>query len=99
MNLKEGNMEKRKKSKLWTLLLIASICYFAYTMYRQQIYIEDRNAHNVQLQKEIYSETIKNEQLMQQKKIIGTNEFVEKVARDNLGYVKDGEKIYVDTNR
>ncbi|WP_242855790.1 septum formation initiator family protein [Ruminiclostridium josui] len=34
-----------------------------------------------------------------QKSLINTEEFAEKIARDKLGYVKDGEKIYIDTNK
>lgn len=92
-------MKKQKKFKLWTLIFIVSICYFAYTLYQQQTYIEERKIQYAQLQKEIYSETIKNEQLLHQKSLISTDEFVEKIAREKLGYVKDGEKIYIDTNK
>ena len=92
-------MKKQKKFNLWTLIIIASICYFTYTVYKQQINIEDRRSQYAQLQKGVYSETIKNEQLLHQKSLISTNEFAEKIAREKLGYVKDGEKIYIDTNK
>jgi cell division protein FtsB len=92
-------MKKQTKSKLWTLLLVVSICYFVYTVYNQQISIDDRKKHNEQIKKDIYSETIKKEQLLNQKSLINTDKFAEQIARDKLGYVKDGEKIYVDTNK
>ena len=91
--------KKQKKSKLWTLILIVSVCYFAYTIYNQQNYISGKEIHYAQLQKDIYAAKIKNEQLLHQKSLINTNEFAEKIAREKLGYVKDGEKVYVDTNR
>ncbi|HEY5587072.1 MAG TPA: septum formation initiator family protein [Ruminiclostridium sp.] len=92
-------MKKQKKFNLWTLIIIASICYFTYTVYHQQINIEDRRNQYAQLQKDVYSETINNEQLLHQKSLISTDEFAEKIAREKLGYVKDGEKIYIDTNK
>jgi len=64
-----------------------------------QININDKQIKNAQLQKDIYSETIKQEQLMQQKALINTDKFYEEMAREKLGYIKDNEKIYVDTNK
>lgn len=92
-------MKKQKKFKLWTLVLITAICYFIFIICKQQTYIEERKLQYAQIQKNIYKETIKTEQLKQQKTLINTDEFVEKIARDKLGYVKDGEKIYIDTNK
>lgn len=91
--------KKQKKFKLWTLILIVSVCYFAYTIYNQQTYISAKEIQHAELQKDIYAAKIKNEQLLHQKSLINTNEFAEKIAREKLGYVKDGEKVYVDTNR
>lgn len=92
-------MKKRKRFKLWTLILIVSICYFSFIIFKQQTYIEERKYQYAQIQKAIYNETLKTEQLEQQKALINTEEFAEKIARDKLGYVKDGEKIYIDTNK
>lgn len=92
-------MKKQRKFNLWTLILIVSMCYFVYTVYNQQVYIEDRNAQYAKLEKDIHNETVKNQQLTEQKSQIDTDEFAEKIAREKLGYVKDGEKIYVDTNK
>lgn len=92
-------MKKQKKFNMWTLILIASICYFSYTFYNQQASIEDRKLQYAQLEKSIHAETLKKQQLLKQKSLINSDEFAEKIAREKLGYVKDGEKIYVDTNK
>lgn len=92
-------MKKKKKFRLWTLVLIATICYFLYTMYNQQIFLDERKNQTDELNKNIRNEEIKNQQLQQQKDLINTDEFAEKIARERLGYVKDGEKIYIDTNK
>ncbi len=92
-------MKKQKKFKLWTCVLLVAICYFAYTWYTLQISINEKEIKNVQLQKQINSETIKNEQLLKQKSLINTDKFYEEMAREKLGYIKDNEKIYIDTNK
>jgi len=92
-------MKKRKKINLWTLILIASFCYFSYTFYNQQASIEERKLQRAQLESNIHAENLKKQQLLKQKEQINSDEFVEKIAREKLGYVKDGEKIYVDTNK
>lgn len=92
-------MKKHKKFNVWILILIVSVCYFVFTLYHQQGAIDLGNAKTAELKKDIHSEEIKKQQLEKQKSQINTNEFVEKIARDKLGYVKDGEKIYIDTNK
>jgi cell division protein DivIC len=92
-------MKKQRKFKLWTFVMVATICYFAYTLYTIQININEKEIKNSQLQKSINSESIKNEQLLKQKATINTDEFYEKMAREKLGYIKDNEKIYIDTNK
>lgn len=92
-------MKKRKNFNVWTLLLIVTICYFGYTLYNQQSSIDVRKAEYARLQKEIHTENVKKQQLEKQKAQINTDEFAEKIAREKLGYVKDGEKIYIDTNK
>jgi cell division protein FtsB len=60
-------MKKRKKSKIVTLIVIALICYFTYTLYNQQICINDRNTQRAQLQSSIDTENRKMAQLKHQK--------------------------------
>ncbi len=92
-------MKKKNRFNVWTLLLIACICYFGYTFYNQQASIEERKSQHTQLKQDIHNEMVKKQQLEKQKAQINSDEFAEKIAREKLGYVKDGEKIYVDTNK
>ncbi len=92
-------MKKQKKFKLLTFIVIASVFYFGYTLYTLQVSISEKELKNQELQKNIYSETVKNQQLLKQKSLINTDEFYEQMAREKLGYIKDNEKIYIDTNK
>jgi cell division protein FtsB len=40
-----------------------------------------------------------NERLQEQKVEIASEDSIEKIAREKLGYVKDGERIFVDSNK
>lgn len=92
-------MKKQKKLKLIPIIITALICYFAYTVFNLQSTVEDRKSEEVKLQQNIVEEQRKNELLEQQKNSINTPAFAEKIAREKLGYVKDGDVIYVDTNK
>ncbi|QNU67441.1 septum formation initiator family protein [Ruminiclostridium herbifermentans] len=92
-------MKKQKKLKLLTYLVIISVCYFGYTLYTLQISIDEKELKNQELQRNINIETAKNQQLLKQKSLINTDEFYEQMAREKLGYIKDNEKIYIDTNK
>ena len=92
-------MKKQKKLKVIPIIIVALVCYFAYTVFSLQSTIEDRKLEGVKLQQNIVEEQRKKELLEQQKNSINTSTFAEKIAREKLGYVKDGEVIYVDTNK
>ena len=92
-------MKKQKKLKIVPIIVVALVCYFAYTAFCLQGTVEDRKQEGIKLQQNIAEELRKKEQLEQQKNSINTPAFAEKIAREKLGYVKDGEVIYVDTNK
>lgn len=89
-------MKKRVKNK--NLLILMTICfiYVSYKLGSQQIQIYKFNkeikANNntiIELEKETQT-------LAKEKERYKTDEFVEKIAREKLGYVKPGEKVYID---
>lgn len=98
--LKESsNNKKSKKIRLGHLLMIALVCYFVYTYAQQQIQI---NKYNSQI--EMYSADIKHKKELteyynNQKGNTNSDEYIENVARESLGYVKPYEKIFVDANK
>ena len=90
---------KKKKISILHILMIAFVVYFVYTLYDQQLQI---NKYNSQIA--MYTEDIENKNELiayynNQKDSIKTDEYIESVARETLGYVKPYEKIFVDTNK
>lgn len=61
-------------------------------MYKYNAEIKANNEKIAQQEKE-------TKKLMQIKEKYNSNEYIEKIAREKLGYVKPGEKIYIDVNK
>lgn len=92
-------MNKNGNINFFHIIAIAFVVYFAYTMFDQQLQI---NKYNSQI--EMYENDIENknklvEYYSSQKTNISSDEYIEKVARDTLGYVKPYEKIFIDANK
>ena len=93
------NIKKGKKIKLSFVIMFAFVVYFGYTFCQQQIKL---NSYNSKI--ETYRADIENsnkliEYYKNQKTNINTDEYMEEVARENLGYVKPYEKIFIDSNK
>ena len=92
-------VKKDGKNKIIILCLFIFVIYFVYTFFEQQTQI---NKYNSQI--EVYNNEIKSkkEQIEYYKNQIDStdsDEYIEQVARDSLGYVKPYEKVFVDTNK
>ncbi|MCX8129863.1 MAG: septum formation initiator family protein [Clostridia bacterium] len=92
-------MSKRKKSKLGLILIVAVLVVFARVMIDQQRILYAKENQRDNLQKKIEEQNRINEELNNQKKIMNTDEYAEKVARDELGMIKPGERVFVDVNK
>lgn len=70
--------------------------YFAITLIQLQIEISEKKETLAQVQAQYNEKIAENKEL--EKVIEGGNEdeYIERIARDSLGYVKPGEKVYYD---
>lgn len=75
------------------------LVYFAVTFLNQQEEINSIKNEMKVLSDKIEKEKETQEELLEQESIINTDEFIEKIAREKLGMVKEGERIYVDMDR
>lgn len=78
------------------ICLTAIIVYVAFTVFSQQSTIKESKRIL-----ENYNQDIKEQEeialeIEEEKSKIGTDEYVEKVARDKLGMCKEDEKIFID---
>ncbi len=88
--------QKSSRSFVLTLAIIAMMGYFIISLISLQIEIRDKqqeveNAKTVQQEK-----TLENEELEQFLANGDESAYIERVARDVLGYVLPGERVYYD---
>lgn len=94
-----NKINKKKKIRPIMIVLFAFSVYFVYTFIDQQIQI---NKYDSEI--EMYTADIKNKRELvnyynNQKSNTKSDEYIENVARESLGYVKPYEKIFIDANK
>lgn len=98
--IKENNSKSKKSNnKIFIFVLIAFSVYFIYTILDQQIQINKYNSQIDMYNAEILDRKEQTVYYKNQSKNINSDEYIEQVARDTLGYVKPYEKVFVDTNK
>lgn len=93
-------MQKKRRINLILLFLMSGLLvYFVITYIDQQEEINKIENEMKALQNKIEKEKELQEELLRQQDIIETDEFIEKIAREKLGMVKEGERIYIDMDQ
>ena len=97
--------ETRKQKKrvgitgiLVKLVLVALMVYAGITLYNLQGQIQSAKAQQAQLTAQVQSLQDQNSTLRSDIAAAGDQEKLEEVARDELGMVKSGEKVFYDTS-
>lgn len=90
---------KRKISKLKMILIFGIILYVGYILTGQQRILYEKESEARQYREKLKKEEQIAESLKKQKDMVGSDMYIEKIAREKLGMVKPGEKIFVDTNK
>lgn len=92
---------KKRRKKAGTMAKAAVLglsVYVLFTFVNQQIQINKKKTEYENINKEIVMQKIKNEEL---NKVLSSaekesQEYVEKIARKNLDFAKEGEKVFVN---
>lgn len=92
-------MTSSLKSKIYKLIVIALLIYAGYTIYHQQIKL-----NNYANEKQYYEEQIadlkeEKEELMVKKENVDSPEYIEEIAREKLDMYLPNEKVYVDMSK
>jgi cell division protein FtsB len=90
---------KKRRFGLRYILIAIILCYAGYTFISQELVIN-------RLKGDIQKYTVENKKvedansyLKDQIEYAGTDEYVEKMAREKMGLVKSGETVYVINNK
>lgn len=73
------------------------IFYFFVTVIRQNDEMSVIKAQIQVLEQKVAQEKDKREELLEQKSKANTDAFIESIAREKLGMVKEGERLFVDS--
>lgn len=90
-------MKKRVHPVVW-FLMSGLIFYFIITFTRQSEEFAVIRAEMQNLQQKISQEEKKREELLELKRKANTDEYIEYIAREKLGMVKEGERLFVDSD-
>ena len=82
------------------ILGIAAICvYVAYTLVNQQITLSKTDSIAEEYRARIAEAQTENKKLEDELKQAGTDEYLERVAREKLGLVKANERVFIDITK
>lgn len=89
---------KNKKSiKIWGLVIVSGTMILNGIIQQPQIL---KNKQEIaDLNDAIVYEDERVEEVERLNDIVGTDEYVEKIAREELGMVKEGEKLFIDVSK
>ena len=92
----QKNRRTRKKSSILTLGLVLLIGYFVITFLSLQLSIKERRSVLEQKNVAYQQQLAENERLKSVVESEDKSEYIEQVAREKLGYVMPGEKVFYD---
>lgn len=90
-----GEMKKFKKKNLLLLLIGAYVCY---TLINQQIIMHKQKVELKKYTVELEKIKEENEKLQDEVKLSQSLNYIEKLAREKLGLVKEGEAPVIDSS-
>lgn len=97
-----GDTAMNKKAivmfKIGLIVLVVLVIHSLFISAEQQQIFNTKENDIKEIQAKIQEEKDTKEKLMELEKILDTDEYVEEVAREKLGMVKPGEKVFVDVD-
>ena len=89
---------KKNNKKLKIVLLILVCCIMVIKGIIQQPQILENKAEIQRLKQEIEYEKSRQEDIQKMRENIETDEYIERIARDKLGMMKQNEKVFIDAS-
>lgn len=87
--------KKKNKSLLFWVVSVSIVAFFVNALMIQPEILKNK-AEIEQLQAQLEYEKLRAKEVDVLKKKVETDEYIEKVARDKLGLIKENEKIFID---
>lgn len=98
---KQVKVKKKKKIELdyIRIILVLFVGYFVCTIVKQQFSLNEYDVKIADLEMQIETANEKVEEINELKEKVNTTEYIETVARNELGLIKPYEKIFIDVNK
>lgn len=96
------SMEKQKKTSKSRLLKIAVclfVVYIAYSIVVQQLEIRDRKITLEAVQQQCQQQIEENKEVERLLAMSADKDYIERIARERLGYAYPDEKVYIDSSK
>ncbi|MGN0520824.1 MAG: septum formation initiator family protein [Candidatus Fimenecus sp.] len=94
--MKAKKRKPQKHSFILTLALLLAAGYFVISFISAQLEIREKEKEAAQIQAQIVAQQAENERLQAVVDGGDEKEYIERVAREKLGYVMPDEKVYYD---
>lgn len=89
---------KNNSKKIKIALLILICCFMVIKGIMQQPQILENKAEIQRLKQEIEYEKNRQTDIQKMRENIETDEYIERIARDKLGMMKQNEKVFIDAS-
>ncbi len=92
-------MAKARKKSRNIVLIIAVLFFLGYavvSLVMSQMSINQKKEENAQLQAQIEQEKLEIEELDYLLRSGGDQDYIERVAREKLGYISPNERVFID---
>ena len=91
-------MGKVVKKLLKTILVVAILMYSCIVMAKQEVSFKKYDEELKMINSKISEEELIHEQLTNTRTQISSDEYIEEVAREKLGFVMPNEIVFIDAN-
>lgn len=98
----DAAVEKEKKSSKSRLLRIAVflfVIYIAYSIVMQQLEIQQRKSALEDIQLQCQEQEEANQEMERLLAMSTDKDYIERIAREKLGYAYPDEKVYIDSSK
>lgn len=92
-------MRNRRKFSWFRVVLAIMITYFGYVGFNQQVHLNDIDREQELANSRLLEAERINNELVAEKDKLNQIEYIEKIAREELGLVKPGEMPYISSNK
>lgn len=92
-------MTKFFSSKIYKILLIIGIIYFAYIFNMQQEKLDSYGKDKQYYESQIEDLKAQKEELLEKKENINSPEYIEEMAREKLDMYLPNERVYIDMGK